>query len=139
MAFATIAPKFRTDGTAMFSLVRNMGQGVGISIVMAVLSNMMQVNHEELGERLTATSQAVATQMPSLLSGNPQIVSIINGLVTQQSAMLSYLDDFWLMMLLSLSAIPLILMLRGPKKPPANAKPKTQEEVALERAHAMAE
>jgi DHA2 family multidrug resistance protein len=139
MAFATIAPKFRTDGTAMFSLVRNMGQGVGISIVMAVLANMMQVNHEELGERLTATSQAVATQMPTLLSGNPQIVSIINGLVTQQAAMLSYLDDFWLMMLLSLSAIPLILLLRGPKKPPVTAKPKTQEEIALERAHAMAE
>ena len=138
MAFATIAPKFRADGTAMFSLVRNMGQGVGISLVTAVLSSMMQVNHAELGERLTATSQNVANQMPTLLSGAPQVVSIINGLVTQQAAMLSYLDDFWLMMLLSLSAIPLILLLRGPKKVVA-AKPKTQEEIALERAHAMAE
>ena len=46
------APLFRADGTAMFSLVRNMGQGVGISIVTAVLSNMVQGNHEELGERL---------------------------------------------------------------------------------------
>lgn len=139
MAFATIAPKFRADATAMFALVRNMGQGVGISIVTAVLASMMQVNHEELASRLTATSQAVTNQMPSLLTGNAQIVSIINGLVTQQAAMLSYLDDFWLMMLLSLSAIPLILMLRGPKKPPANAKPKSDEEKALERAHAMAE
>ena len=138
MAFATIAPKFRADGTAMFSLVRNMGQGVGISLVTAVLATMLQVNHQEIGERLTATSQAVANQMPSLLTGDPQVVSIINGLVSQQAAMVSYLDDFWLMMLLSLSAIPLILLLRGPKKVVA-AKPKTQEEIALERAHAMAE
>ena len=99
----------------------------------------MQVNHEELASRLTATSQAVTNQMPSLLTGNAQVVSIINGLVTQQAAILSYLDDFWLMMLLSLSAIPLILMLRGPKKPDASAKPKTAEEKAVERAHAMAE
>jgi len=139
MAFATIAPSYRADGTSMFSLVRNMGQGVGISIVTAVLSNMMQVNHQELGGRLTATSQAVQNQMPTLLSGNPQITAIIDGLVTQQAAMMSYLDDFWLMTLLSLLAVPLILLLRGPKKPDPNAKPKTQEEIALERAHAMAE
>jgi DHA2 family multidrug resistance protein len=139
MAFATIAPKFRADATAMFSLVRNMGQGVGISLVTAVLSTMIQVNHSELAERLTATSQNVMNQMPGLLTGNPQVVAIINGLVSQQGAMLSYLDDFWLMMLLSVSAIPLILLLRGPKKAPAAAKPKTEEEKALERAHAMAE
>src|SRR3954470_2642041 len=122
MAFATIAPKFRADGTAMFSLVRNMGQGVGISLVTAVLSTMMQVNHAELAERLTATSQNVANLVPTLLTGNTTVVSQINGLVTQQGAILSYLDDFWLMMLLSLSAIPLILLLRGPKKAPAAAK-----------------
>jgi DHA2 family multidrug resistance protein len=123
----------------MFALVRNMGQGIGISIVTAVLSSMMQVNHEELASRVTAASGAVATQMPGLLTGNAQVVSVINGLVTQQSAMLSYLDDFWLMMLLSISAVPLILLLRGARKPPANAPQKSAEEKALERAHAMAE
>ena len=139
MAFATIAPSFRADGTSMFSLVRNMGQGIGISIVTAVLANMLQVNHAELAERLTATSQNVANMVPGLLTGNATVVSQINGLVSQQAAMLSYLDDFWLMTLLSLLAVPLILMLRGPKKPDPAAKPKTEEEKALERAHAMAE
>lgn len=136
LAFATIAPKFRADATSMFALVRNMGQGVGISLVTAVLANMMQVNHAELAERITATSQNVMNQMPALLSGNPVTVSIVNSLVTQQAAMLAYLDDFWLMLLLSLAAVPLILLLRGPKK---RDKPLTEEEKALERAHAMAE
>lgn len=67
------------------------------------------------------------------------MVSIVNGLVSQQAAILSYLDDFWLMMLLSLSAIPLILLLRGPKKPPAGAPQKSPAQIAEERAHAMAE
>jgi len=135
MAFATIAPNLRADATAIFSLVRNLGQGIGISLVSAVLSSMVQVNHAELAERLTATSQAVAAQMPGLLGGNGQVLAMVNGLVQQQSAMLSYLDDFWLMMLLSGASIPLILLLRGPKKAP----PKSREQAALERAHAMGE
>lgn len=136
MAFATIAPNLRADATAIFSLVRNLGQGIGISLVSAVLSSMMQVNHAELAERLTATSQAVAAQMPSLIDGNAQVLAMVNGLVQQQSAMLSYLDDFWLMMLLSGASIPLILLLRGPKK---SGAPKSREDAALERAHAMGE
>jgi DHA2 family multidrug resistance protein len=138
MAFATIAPTMRADATAMFALVRNMGQGIGISLVSVVLTNMIQVNHAELAERLTVDSMAVQTQMPGLITGNPQILAVINGLVQQQSAMLSYLDDFWLMLLLSLASIPLILLLRGPKKD-KNAPAKTKEELAIERAHAMGE
>jgi DHA2 family multidrug resistance protein len=138
MAFATIAPKFRADGTSMFSLVRNMGSGIGISVVTAVLSNMLGVNHAELASRITATSQAVASQVPTLLSGNATVVSQINGLVTQQSAMLSYLDDFVLMMWLSAAAVPLILLLRTPKAP-AGSPAKSPEEQQLERAQAMAE
>ncbi|KQT49658.1 disulfide bond formation protein DsbA [Devosia sp. Leaf420] len=136
MAFATIAPSVRADATAMFALVRNMGQGIGISLVSVVLSSMMQVNHAELAERLTVDSMAVQTQMPGLIAGNGQIIAVINGLVQKQAAMLAYLDDFWLMLILSLASIPLILLLRGAKK---SAKPKTKEELAIERAHAMAE
>ena len=129
MAFATIAPNFRADGTAMFSLVRNMGQGVGISLVTAVLSTMLQVNHAELAERLTATSPSVMTQMPGLLTGTPQVVATVNGLVSQQAAMLSYLDDFFLMMLFSLAAVPIILLLRGPRKQPGGT-PQTADHTA---------
>ena len=136
MAFSTIAPRFRGDATSMFALVRNMGQGVGISVVTAVLASMMQVNHAELAARITATSQAVMNQVPGLLTGSPTVVATINGLVTQQAAMLAYLDDFWLMLLLSLGVIPLILVMRGPKKAD---RPQTEEEKALERAHAMAD
>jgi len=138
LTFATIANKYRPDGTAMYSLVRNMGQGVGISLVTAVLTNMIQVNHEELGQRLTSTAWGVLNQLPILLTGNKEYLSLIDEYVNQQGAMISYLDDFVLMMWLSIAAIPIILLLRGTtqkKKGP----PKSKEEQALERAHAMAE
>ncbi|MDB5535137.1 MAG: family efflux transporter permease subunit [Devosia sp.] len=137
MAFATIIPTLRADATAMFSLVRNMGQGIGISLVTAVLSNMLQVNHAELAERITATSPAVRDQFPQLLGGNTQFTAMMDGLVQQQAAILAYLDDFWLMAVLSGASIPLILLLRGAKKQAGPAKSKEQE--AIERAHAMGE
>ncbi|HVW92274.1 MAG TPA: DHA2 family efflux MFS transporter permease subunit [Devosia sp.] len=139
MAFATIAPTFRGDATSMFSLVRNMGQGVGISLVTAVLASMMQVNHSELGERLTSTSWGVRNLFPELLMHNPLYTSLIDGLAQQQAAMLGYLDDFVLMMWLSVAAVPIILMLRGNKAKKSSGPPKSKEEQALERAHAMAE
>ena len=140
LAFATLSPSFRADGSSMFALVRNMGQGVGISVVTAVLSNMNRVNHVEVGERLTSTSWAVLNQLPILLTGNKEYLDLIDQYVQQQGAMISYLDDFVLMMLLSVAAAPIILLLRGNKaKAAPSAKPKTAEEKALERAHAMAE
>ena len=58
LTFATLAPQFRGDATSMFSLVRNVGSGVGISIVTTVLARMITVNHEELASRLTAAAPA---------------------------------------------------------------------------------
>ena len=125
MAFATIAPKFRADGTAMFSLVRNMGQGVGISLVTAVLSTMMQVNHAELGR--AADGDVAERHEPDAEPADRQSADrwpSINGLVHAAGGDARYLDDFWLMMLLSLVAVPLILLLRGPKKR-SSRKPKS--------------
>jgi len=121
--------------------VRNMGQGVGISVVTAVLSHMIGVNHAEIGERMTSTSWAVMNQLPILLTGNKMYLDLIDQFVQQQGTMVSYLDDFVLMMWLSIAAAPIILMLRGnkPKAAAAGAPQKTAEEKALERAHAMAE
>nr|WP_319515449.1 DHA2 family efflux MFS transporter permease subunit [uncultured Cohaesibacter sp.] len=118
MAFMTLSPKLRGDGTAMYALVRNMGQGIGVSVVSAVLTHMMQVNHAELASRITITSDAVHQHVPGLLSGVATSIYRVNVLVTQQSAILSYIDDFWLMAALSLVSIPLLVLLRKPKKQP---------------------
>jgi DHA2 family multidrug resistance protein len=48
VAFSTIAPEFRADATSLFSLVRNIGSSIGISVVSALLTRNLQVNHTEL-------------------------------------------------------------------------------------------
>ena len=112
LAFATLPPRYRTDGTGLFSLVRNVGSGVSISMVTTVLAQMSQVNHAELAERISLNSQVVRDAIASKGSG---VLSQINGLVSQQSAMIAYLDDFQLMMYVTLLSIPIIFLLRKPK------------------------
>jgi MFS transporter, DHA2 family, multidrug resistance protein len=132
LAFATINPKYRVDATSMFSLVRNVGSGVGISIVTSVLANMQVVNHAELAERVTLDAGPIRDFATSHGGFNGSVINTLNGLITQQSAMISFLDDFWLMMLVSLVSIPIVFVLRRPPRQQAKPSP-------AEQAHAMAE
>jgi DHA2 family multidrug resistance protein len=116
LAFATLPPRYRTDGTGLFSLVRNVGSSIGISIVATILAQMTQINHAEIGSRLTPFNQNVISQAPGLLSADPLTLARINGEVTRQAAMIGYLDDFRLMMYVCLAAMPIILLLRSPHK-----------------------
>jgi DHA2 family multidrug resistance protein len=122
LAFATIEPRLRVDATAFFSLVRNVGQGVGISVVTTVLAYMMQVNTAELATGITLNSSAVR-DFPGMLQGAAGAVQSLGGLVQQQAAMIAYLDDFWLMAIVTVASAPLVLLLRAPKGPSAKLDP----------------
>lgn len=114
LTFVSTRPEHRLDATAMFSLVRNVGSGVGISVVTTVLAQMNQVNHAELAERITLNSQPVRDFLS--VPATPGLMqSMLNSLVSQQAAMLAYLDDFQLMLWITLASIPIIFLLRRPK------------------------
>lgn len=115
LAFATIAPKYRVDATSMFSLVRNVGQGVGISLVTTVLAQMQVVNYGELASRLTLDSGPLRDFAASH-GGLANIAGSLSGLVTQQAAMLAFLDDFWLMMVITFASLPIVFLLRRPAR-----------------------
>jgi MFS transporter, DHA2 family, multidrug resistance protein len=55
-------------------------------------------------------------------AASPQGLALINAEVTRQAATLAYLQDFRLMMFLSLAAIPMIVLLRTPAKTPAEVE-----------------
>ena len=115
MAFATLQPHQRTDAASLFSLVRNLGSSVGISIVATLLSQNTQVNHAEIAGHVTPFNPLLELQMPGL-TGSDAVSALaqLNGMVTQQAAMIAYLNDFKLMMFVTLSALPLLLILRRP-------------------------
>ena len=127
LAFVTTKPEHRVDATSMFSLVRNVGSGVGISMVTSVLAQMSTINHAELAERITYSSPG-AQLVPGLTTGNAQVMNMVNQLISQQGAMLAYLDDFQMMLIVTVVSAPIVFLLRSPKA-----------KVKVDPAHAMAE
>jgi DHA2 family multidrug resistance protein len=119
VTFATMAPENRADGTGLYNLSRNVGSSVGISIVSYLLVANNQVNHAEIAGHVTAVNRAFNSSAihnalsPWTASGR----AALDQLIQQQAAIISYIDDFKLMMVLSLAAIPLVFLLRRASAP----------------------
>ncbi|MHB8405736.1 MAG: DHA2 family efflux MFS transporter permease subunit [Gammaproteobacteria bacterium] len=132
VAFSTLPTQLRTEGTGIYNLIRNVGGSVGISIAFTLLSRNTQINHEVLGGHINPYNQAMQlSPMASQMNlHNTHDLAILNGLVTKQASMISFNNDFKLMMLMSLAAIPLVFLMRQPKYPEkTGAKPRA---VAIE-------
>jgi DHA2 family multidrug resistance protein len=122
VAYATLEPHQRTEAAGLFSLVRNIGSSVGISVVMTLLSRATQINHAEIGARIPAFG-AETTLLPSLWDPTTAAgAALLNNEVLRQSAAIGYLNDFKLMMLLTLLSMPLVLLMQSGKSP-AGGKP----------------
>jgi MFS transporter, DHA2 family, multidrug resistance protein len=115
VAFATLEPRFRTDAAALFSLVRNIGSAIGISIVTVLLTRNVQINHVELSSSISPFNPTLQALSPAAAAGNPAALAQLDQLVNAQALMISYVNDFKAMMLVTLLAIPLALLLRKPR------------------------
>ena len=120
IAFSTIDPIYRADATSLFSLVRNIRSSIGISIVTVMLTRNLQINHAELAAGISPFNPNIISLLPSVnpTSMNPTSLQILDGLVNQQALMISYLDDFKLMMIITLCALPLAWILKKPDTAP---------------------
>jgi len=119
--FATLSPQMRAEGTALYSLVRNIGSSIGIALVQALLVRNTQVAHASLAAHVTNANPALGSAGYSL--------AMIDHEITRQASMIAYVDDYWLMMMLTLAVIPMLLLIRPPK--PA-AGPVTVDHAALD-------
>jgi DHA2 family multidrug resistance protein len=109
ITFTTLHPHFRTEGAAMFSLMRNMGSSIGVSVMVTMLGHQTQANHMLLSEHVTPFNPALAQ---GLVPGTLPNLALLDNEVTRQAAVLAYLHDFQTMMIIMALAVPLILMLR---------------------------
>jgi DHA2 family multidrug resistance protein len=115
VTFSTLAPALRPAGTSIFSLSRNIGSSIGISIVEALLTRNTQVVHSSLSESITPFNPQLS---PSLQAGDPMALSLMNLEVTRQATMIAYINDFRFMMFLALITMPLIAFIRPIRRLP---------------------
>ena len=114
LAFASLDAKLRADGAGVFTLMRNLGNSAGISVMQTLFSRNVQVVHARLIERLTPGSPFI--QPPNLPPGmnlnTASGLGALNGEVTRQASMVAYIDVFHLMFLATLAVIPTVLLMR---------------------------
>ena len=113
LTFSTLTPELRADGTATYSLMRNIGSSIGISIVQTFLTRGTQVSHANLAEHITPFNPAVQTMLAA--SPDPHLqLALLNESITQQAQMIAYLNDFKMMFVATLLVIPLLVLIRPP-------------------------
>ena len=123
VALSSLPPALRTQGTAMWTLIRNLGSSIGVSIVIANLTNKTILMHARLAESVTPFNQALADPAAAMLDPATETGrALLEQLMTQQATIMAYANDFKLMMVMTLLAFPLILLVRVRPLGPAPAR-----------------
>jgi DHA2 family multidrug resistance protein len=114
VSFSTLGMAQRTDGSSLLYLLRSLGGSLGISLTTTALTRGIQVSHQEVGSHVTASSSAVIDPSTADRWGpiGDAALRVVDLEVTRQAAMIAYLNDFKLMMIVVLCFMPLILFMR---------------------------
>jgi len=120
-------PHEKTDqASSLINAARNIGGSIGISVANNVLAHREQFHQNRLvelanpaGQQYQETLKHVTdyfvAQGSSLLQAQQQAVAWIGQQIQTQAAFLSYIDVFWILMLVAVAAIPFALALRKVK------------------------
>ena len=111
VAFLTLAPRYRTDGTAMLTLVRNVASSAGISVVIANLSSKTTTFHSQLAEHINPFNDALqspdVTRWLDLATDQGRMVA--DQMITLQAVIMAYANDFMLLTAICVLSIPFVV------------------------------
>jgi len=118
-AFATLSPALRTDGSSLLNLFRSLGASAGIAWMTVLLARNLQVAHGDLATHVTAATGSVIdfSTTDRFQALGDAGMALIDAEVNRQAAMIAYIDDYWLMMWITLAAAPLALLMRRNRAP----------------------
>jgi MFS transporter, DHA2 family, multidrug resistance protein len=127
VAFMTLPGHLRTEGSAILTLVRNLGSSVGISMVIAQLTNETIRAHAYLANYVNPFNDALqAPVVASILSTTSTTGrAMLEVMLIQQASIIAYANDFKLLMYLTLATIPLVFFIGSSRvpRPTASGEP----------------
>ena len=122
IAFTTLAVRYRTSAASLLNLSRSIGASIGISIAMTLLANNTQISHSDLASNITDSS--ISFFDPGSMDRYGPIgeaaLRLLDLEINRQAAMIAYINDYWIMMWLTLLAVPLLITLK-PVRPGSRA------------------
>jgi MFS transporter, DHA2 family, multidrug resistance protein len=114
VTLSTLPAEQRTEGTALFTLTRNLGSSVGISVVSSLLTRNTQVNHADIALHVLSANRAfdnpIIAQFWNPLSAGGR--AALDALVTRQAQIIAYIDDYQLLMIATLAVLPLLIVFK---------------------------
>jgi DHA2 family multidrug resistance protein len=117
VAFLTLPNHLRTDGTSMLTLLRNVASSIGISVVIAQLTEGSRRTYAILSEHINPFNHAL--QMPDVRGmidlGADAGRAMADAMVGMQSQIIAFSLDYQLVMIVTLCAIPLAIMIGSTK------------------------
>jgi MFS transporter, DHA2 family, multidrug resistance protein len=117
VAFLTLPNHLRTDGTSMLTLLRNVASSIGISIVIAQLTEGGRRIYAILSQHINPFNSAL--QMPDVRSmidlNSDGGRALADAMVTIQAQIIAFSQDYQMVMIITLCAIPLTIMIGSTK------------------------
>jgi DHA2 family multidrug resistance protein len=113
------------DGTALFSMARNLGGSLGLALTGILIDRRSAFHVAQLEQVNTANSingqEHIAEAARSMMHGGAdasyatfQALRVIAGEVQRQALVMSYIDGFWIMGIGIILAVPAVLFLQKP-------------------------
>ncbi len=117
VAFLTLPNHLRTDGTSMLTLMRNVASSIGISVVIAQLTEGSRRVYAVLSQHINPFNNAM--QMPNVRGMIDMSTdagrAMADVMVSLQAQIIAFSQDYQMVMLFTLCAIPLALMIGSSK------------------------
>jgi len=115
LAFATLPAHQITEGSGVFTLVRNFGASLYISVTVVLLVRSTAVNYSRMTEFITPYHKALV--FPGLPAAwdteTTSGLMRLAGEIQQQAAMIGYINAFYLLALTAIVGMPLVWLMRG--------------------------
>jgi DHA2 family multidrug resistance protein len=124
VSYVTLNPKYRAEAASLFSLIRNMGSSIGVSVAFTYFSRNARVQHAYLTEAVTpySTWLSLDVRPDALAPGSSTALALMDGEMMRQAATIAYVSDFYMMMWVVLILVPGVFFMSSAPKPPAQPK-----------------
>jgi DHA2 family multidrug resistance protein len=118
VTLSTLSPLQRAEGAGLYSLSRNVGSSIGISVVNSLLTRNTQINHAAISHAVTPLNPAFndATILRFLSPFTAGGRAALDAMITRQAQIIAYIDDYKLLMIATLAVLPLLMVFQRPAR-----------------------
>lgn len=114
VTFSTLPQTLRTEGAALFALIRAIGASCGTSVIVAILVRSSQVNYVELRNHIHPFSEELRLSRSSAFWGLDSMSGLetLRNLVVAQAETIAYLNAFTFLVAVAMAGVPFVFLLR---------------------------